>query len=100
MGRFAIGKFSSARAVWMPQYASAGISRDPRESVSVRVRVIASRAMVLVLLGLVTAVWERLNPTRGHGAAPVYAGYTRRTAVYIASIARACARRLRDAPRA
>ena len=45
MGRLETGKFSSARAVWMPQYASAGISRDPRESVSVRVRVIASRAM-------------------------------------------------------
>jgi hypothetical protein len=40
-----MGKFSSARAVWMPQYAFAGITIDPSESLSVRVAVVASSAV-------------------------------------------------------
>ena len=75
MGRFEIGKFSSARAVWMPQYASAGISMDPRESVSVRVRVIASRAMCAVLVGGHGGVKGCFETTRGAATPVVYRTY-------------------------
>ena len=37
IGMPVIGKFSSARSVWMPQYASSGTSRSPIRSCSVRV---------------------------------------------------------------
>ena len=37
-----IGKFSTARSEWTPQYASAGTSRSPSRSCSMRVLVISS----------------------------------------------------------
>src|SRR6478735_2706257 len=77
MGRREIGKFSSARAVWMPQYASEGISRDPRESVSMRVRVIASRAMCCSPRGSFTAVCGMLRAYPRGPPTGLYTAYTR-----------------------
>ena len=42
-----IGKFSTARSEWTPQYASAGTSRSPSRSCSMRVLVISSPRDVL-----------------------------------------------------
>lgn len=36
MGIPVIGKFSSARSVWMPKYACSGTSLSPRRSCSIR----------------------------------------------------------------
>src|SRR3954447_13654581 len=67
----------------MPQYASTGISMDPRESVSVRVRVIASRAIVQSLWvtavcgdasRLLAASWAAPVPRVQRGACDIRAG--------------------------
>src|SRR5947209_14777097 len=43
-----MGKFSTARSVWMPQYASAGTSRSPRRSCSRRVAPLVSSTVRVV----------------------------------------------------
>src|SRR5690554_3979293 len=71
MARRVMGKFSFARAVWMPQYAVAGTSMEPRESVSVRTAVLAEDDAVMTLISpfgmlAITLLQAHRPPAWGH----------------------------------